>query len=108
MLLILPLLLSLSLHPGKELVSLHDSLSSQEGETQPPATVRKARGRKRKVPEEQQEQEASLPPAKEAREDIVISMSTHGDRQWSEAMLSNLLYCQGRVESGTPLGPPWS
>ena len=62
-------------------------------------------GRKWKAPEEPQEQEASLPPAKEAREDTVIYMSTHGDRQWSEAMLSNLLYSQGRVESGNPPAP---
>ena len=73
--------------------------------TCPRSTARKARGRKWKAPEEPQEQEASLPPAKEAREDTVIYMSTHGDRQWSEAMLSNLLYSQGRVESGNPPAP---
>jgi len=60
------------------------------------------RGRKRRA-------SPSPPRVAGRRGEGAISTSTHGDRQWTEAMLANLLYCQGRVEgsSGQDLETEW-
>jgi len=114
-----------SLLTGKQLVSAFESNVSTEDTRKTP------RGRKRKVsysptppPEKQAKKnkyksvenealkdEEAEPDAMDtviANSDTLISCSTHSDRQWTEAMLSNLMYCnQQALDKLTDLESEW-
>ena len=110
---------------GKQLVSAFESNMSTE------ETRKTPRGRKRKVsysptppPEKQAKKNKSKIGVenetlkKEPTEDVmetnevssetIISLATHSDRQWTEAMLSNLMYCnQQAQDKRTDLESEW-
>ena len=96
---------------GKKLLELFESnacsevVNNEALACDPPQKSK--RGRKRKLPEPVLEQ--NIPPVvikkSKSREfevynnvmDNVVSESTHEDRQWTDAMLKNLMYCNVRA-----------
>ena len=102
---------------GKQLVDLYDSHSNSSkvaADSEDPP--RSKRGRKRKVTPSSPPAPVPASPEKPKKprtdssesEEAVVSTSTHGDRQWSEAMLSNLMYCNLRAQiNQTDLEKEW-
>ena len=98
---------------GKQLVHLFESHSNVPKPTGVEDQPKSKRGRKRKViattppPTCTVSPEKPKKPRRDSEEDIV-SASTHEDRQWTEAMLSNLMYCNVRAQvNKTDLEKEW-
>ena len=102
---------------GRQLVELfefHSNSSKVVADSEEPA--RSKRGRKRKVTPSSPPVPAPASPEKPKKprtdsvesEEAVVSTSTHTDRQWTEAMLSNLMYCNLRAQiNQTDLEKEW-
>ena len=95
---------------GKQLVELFESHSNSSKQSDQPKSKR---GRKRKVVQSPPPPPSPAPSekAKKARresEEDIVSATTHEDRQWTEAMLSNLMYCNLRAQlNKTDLEKEW-